>query len=98
MFALQYTEYGGPEVFRWAEAEDPHPGPNQIRVKVKAASVNPIDWKLSTGMLARGKPLEQTGRPGYDAAGVVDEVGSDVTGVEVGDEVFGLGIQTQAEL
>lgn len=97
MYALQFTEYGGPEVLRWAEAEEPHAGPGQIRIRVAAASVNPIDWKISTGMLAGGKPLQGVGRPGFDAAGVVDEVGEGVSGVRVGDDVFGRGSATQAE-
>src|SRR5215218_8584730 len=62
-----------------------------------AASVNPIDWKTIGGALAGGKPMEGTGYLGYDAAGVVDEVGEGVTGVSVGDEVFGRGRNTQAE-
>ena len=97
MKALQFTEYGGPEVLHWTQADDPHAGPGQIRISVKAASINPIDWKLSTGMLAGGKPLEGVGRLGFDAAGVVDEVGAGVEGVEVGNDVFGRGSGTQAE-
>ncbi|GAA3615405.1 NADP-dependent oxidoreductase [Microlunatus ginsengisoli] len=97
MKALQFSEYGGPEVLRWAEAEEPHAGPGQIRIKVAAASINPIDWKLSTGMFAGGKPMEGVGRLGFDAAGVVDEIGDGVTGVQVGDDVFGRGNATQAE-
>jgi NADPH:quinone reductase-like Zn-dependent oxidoreductase len=64
---------------------------------VRASSVNPIDWKLRGGYLARGKPLEGIGFLGYDAAGVVDEVGEGVTDVAVGDDVFGLGSNTNAE-
>jgi NADPH:quinone reductase-like Zn-dependent oxidoreductase len=45
MRALRYRTYGGPEVLEWAEAPDPHPGPGQVRIAVRAASVNPIDWK-----------------------------------------------------
>jgi NADPH:quinone reductase-like Zn-dependent oxidoreductase len=97
MFALQFTEYGGPEVLSVGEAPEPHAGPGQIRIKVKAASVNGADRKFASGMYAQGKPLEGTGYPGYDAAGVVDEVGEGVTDVAVGDEVFGLGNHTQAE-
>jgi len=97
MFAVQFSEYGGPEVLRVDEAPEPHAGPGQVRIKVAAASVNPIDWKVREGFLAQGAPLEGTGYLGYDAAGVVDEVGDGVTDVAVGDDVFGLGQHTQAE-
>jgi NADPH:quinone reductase-like Zn-dependent oxidoreductase len=97
MRALQFKAYGGPEVLEWAEAPDPHAGPGQIRIAVRAASVNPIDWKTISGVMAGGKPMEGTGYLGYDAAGVVDEVGDGVTGVSVGDDVFGRGQHTQAE-
>jgi NADPH:quinone reductase-like Zn-dependent oxidoreductase len=97
VFALKFTEYGGPEVIRLGEAPEPHAGPGQIRIVVRAASVNPMDWKLRSGMLAQGKPLEDTTYLGFDAAGVVDEVGEGVTGVSVGDDVFGLGKNTNAE-
>jgi NADPH:quinone reductase-like Zn-dependent oxidoreductase len=97
MRALQFKAYGGPEVLEWAEAPDPHPGPGQIRVAVRAASVNPIDWKKFSGAMSGGEPMAGTGYLGADAAGVVDEVGEGVTGVAVGDEVFGRGRDTQAE-
>ena len=64
---------------------------------MRAASVNPIDWKVFGGTLAGGKPMAGTGYIGNDAAGVVDEVGEGVTGVSVGDEVLGRGRNTQAE-
>ncbi len=97
MLAVQYTEYGGPEVISLGEAPEPHAAPGQIRIVVRAAGVNPMDWKLRSGMLARGKPLEGVGYLGFDAAGVVDEVGEGVTDVAVGDDVFGQGQNTQAE-
>jgi len=97
MRALQFTEYGSPEVLGWGDAPEPHPGPGQVRIAVRAASVNPIDWKVLTGAVSGGQPLSGTGFLGYDAAGVVDEVGEGVTGVSVGDEVFGRGQNTQAE-
>jgi NADPH:quinone reductase-like Zn-dependent oxidoreductase len=97
MRALQFKAYGGPEVLEWAEAPEPHAGPGQVRIAVRAASVNPIDWKTIGGATAGGKPMEGTGYLGSDAAGVVDEVGDGVTGVAVGDEVFGRGRNTQAE-
>ena len=64
MFALQFTEYGGPEVIRLGEAPEPHAGPGQIRILVRAASVNGADWKFRSGMYAQGKPLEGTGYQG----------------------------------
>jgi NADPH:quinone reductase-like Zn-dependent oxidoreductase len=97
MRALQFTEYGGPEVLSWSEAPAPHAGPGQIRIAVRAASVNPYDWKVLTGAVSGGQPLAGPGRLGRDAAGVVDEVGAGVTGVSAGDDVFGSGAGTQAE-
>jgi NADPH:quinone reductase-like Zn-dependent oxidoreductase len=97
MRALQFKAYGGPEVVEWGDAPDPHAGPGQIRIAVRAASVNPIDWKTFAGFLSGGKPMVGTGYLGYDAAGVVDEVGEGVTGVAVGDDVLGKGPNTQAE-
>jgi NADPH:quinone reductase-like Zn-dependent oxidoreductase len=97
MRALQYTAYGGPEVLEWAQAPDPHAGPGQLRIAVRAASVNPIDWKAFSGAMSGGEPMAGTGYLGSDAAGVVEEVGQGVTGVAVGEEVFGRGQHTQAE-
>jgi hypothetical protein len=97
MRALQFTVYGGPEVLEWGDAADPHAGPGQIRIAVRAASVNPIDWKTFAGVLSRGQPMVGSGYLGYDAAGVVDEVGEGVTGVSAGDDVSGSGRNTQAE-
>jgi NADPH:quinone reductase-like Zn-dependent oxidoreductase len=97
MRALQFNEYGKPDVLTWADAPEPHAGAGQVRIAVKAASVNPADWKKLGGMMSGGKPLNGTGYLGYDAAGVVDEVGEGVTGVSIGDEVFGRGANTQAE-
>lgn len=96
MRAVQFEEYGGPEVLRWAEAPDPHPGPGEIRIAVRAAGVNPLDWKILSGLRA-SEPLEGPGYLGADAAGVVDELGEGVTGISVGDDVLGTGTGTQAE-
>jgi NADPH:quinone reductase-like Zn-dependent oxidoreductase len=97
MQALQFAAYGGPEVLTWADAPDPHAGAGTIRIAVQAASVNTIDWKVLSGAMSGGQPMVGTGYLGYDAAGVVDQVGEGVTGVSVGDEVFGRGRNTQAE-
>lgn len=97
MRGLQFTAYGGPEVLDWGQAADPHAGAGKIRIAVRAASVNPIDWKTFSGAMSGGKDIGGTRYLGYDAAGVVDEVGAGVTGVSVGDEVLGQGRNTQAE-
>lgn len=92
MKAVQFSEYGGPDVLHVADVEEPHAGVGQIRVAVKGAGVNPIDWKIRSGAMAQAKPLEVPRIPGSDVAGVVDEVGDGVTGVQVGDEVFGSAV------
>ena len=97
MKALQFQTYGGPEVLSVGEAPEPHAGPGQVRIRVRAASVNRIDGKIRAGSSSQGRPLAGV-YLGFDAAGVVDEVGEGVTGVSVGDDVFGLGRATHAEL
>jgi NADPH:quinone reductase-like Zn-dependent oxidoreductase len=91
MRAARFHRYGGPEVLTVEEAPEPHAGPGSIRIRVRAASVNPIDWLLRAGALAEFLPLDLPAVPGRDAAGVVDEVGPQVEGVAPGDLVFGLG-------
>ena len=71
MRAAQYEEFGGPEKAKVGEVEEPHAGPGQIRVAVRAVGINPVDWKLGSGMM--GGELPQT--IGREVAGVVDEVG-----------------------
>ncbi len=85
MRAIQFSQFGGPDVLGLVELPDPHPSAGQIRVAVRAAGVNPIDWKVRSGAL--GGDLPKT--TGQEAAGVVDELGDGVTDVAVGDEVFG---------
>jgi NADPH:quinone reductase-like Zn-dependent oxidoreductase len=75
----------------------PRAGPGEIRIAVRAASVNPIDWKILEGAMSGGQPFAGTRYLGSDAAGVVDEVGEGVSVAAVGDEVFGLGQNTHAE-
>ncbi|MFC3572060.1 zinc-binding alcohol dehydrogenase family protein [Streptomyces yaanensis] len=89
--AYAYTRYGGPETEALVDVDRPSPGPGQVLVAVRAAGVNPIDWKLRTGFRRPG----ETGSPafpvvfGSEAAGVVEEIGEGVTGFAVGDAVFG---------
>jgi NADPH:quinone reductase-like Zn-dependent oxidoreductase len=84
-------------VLTWGDAPVPHAAPGQIRIAVRAASVNPVDWKVLAGAMSGGQPLTGPGYLGRDAAGVVDEIGEGGAGVSVGDDVFGRGQNTQAE-
>ena len=87
MRAAVYTRSGPPaDVLSVAEVAEPHAGPGQVRVAVRAAGVNPIDWKI---VRVTAAPPRAATVPGIDAAGVVDEVGDGVTGVQLGDAVFG---------
>jgi NADPH:quinone reductase-like Zn-dependent oxidoreductase len=88
MKAVRFDEFGGPEVLHVEDVEEPHAGPGQIRVAVRAAGVNPIDWKVRSGMVGGEPPIV----PGADVSGVVDEVGDGVEGVQPGDEVFGFAV------
>jgi NADPH:quinone reductase-like Zn-dependent oxidoreductase len=85
MKAARYSQFGGPEVLEIVDLPDPQAGSGQIRVAVRAAGVNPTDWKLRQGLM--GGELPQT--TGREVAGVVDEIGEGVTDVAVGDRVFG---------
>lgn len=79
------------------DAEEPHAGPGRIRIAVRAAGVNPVDWRLREGQVLGAHPVELPSGVGLDASGVVDEVGQGVEGVEVGDRVFGEGASSYAE-
>ena len=85
MRAVVLREFGGPEVLRVVETDEPHAGPNEIRVAVRACGVNPFDWKVRAGFVGGQLPQGM----GLEVSGVVDEVGADVTGVTAGNEVFG---------
>ncbi|MFG2502177.1 NADP-dependent oxidoreductase [Streptomyces sp. NPDC048441] len=97
MKRVSFAEFGGPDVLQLVAAEEPHAGPGQIRIAVRAAGVNPVDWRVREGQKLTAHPLELPAGVGLDAAGVVDEVGTGVEGVEVGDAVFGEGTSTYAE-
>ncbi|MFE5872812.1 NADP-dependent oxidoreductase [Streptomyces roseifaciens] len=97
MKRVSFAEFGGPDVLQLVDAEEPHAGPGQIRVAVRAAGVNPIDWRIREGQFQKVRPVELPAGVGQDASGVVDEVGEGVGGVEVGDHVFGRGSCTYAE-
>ncbi|MFJ6658801.1 NADP-dependent oxidoreductase [Streptomyces sp. NPDC091377] len=91
MRAVRYHEYGGVETLVVEEVPDPHPGPGEIRVRVTAAGVNPVDWKVRSGAVREVFPVDLPAIPGREVVGVVDGMGEGVRGVSVGDRVFGLG-------
>ncbi|UNZ21092.1 NADP-dependent oxidoreductase [Streptomyces sp. 891-h] len=97
MKKVSFAEFGGPDVLQLIDAEEPHAGPGQVRIAVRAAGVNPVDWRVREGQVLKAHPIELPAGVGQDAAGVVDEVGDGVEGVEVGDHVFGEGSSTYAE-
>jgi NADPH:quinone reductase-like Zn-dependent oxidoreductase len=97
MRALRIHAYGGPEQLRIDDVPAPHAGPGEIRIRVSAASINPMDGKILRGLMAGGAALAEPTGLGFDASGVVDEVGEGVAEVSVGDDVLGLGSCTQAE-
>ncbi len=96
MKALRFSSFGGPEVLEVVELPDPHPRPGQVRIRVRAAGVNASDWKKRQGLMDQELPQTM----GYEAAGIVDELGEGVTDVAVGDRVFGFCVDgaAQAEL
>ncbi|MFC9688777.1 NAD(P)-dependent alcohol dehydrogenase [Kribbella sp. NPDC056951] len=90
MHRIQYHQYGGPDTMRLEEFELPAPQAGEVAVSIRAASVNPIDWKLRQGQLK-----VMTGRAfpramGSDFAGVVSAVGPGVTQFQPGDHVYGM--------
>ncbi|KAB8192131.1 zinc-binding dehydrogenase [Nonomuraea phyllanthi] len=85
--AARYHAHGGPEVLAVDEVPLPEPGPGQVRVAVRAAGVNPIDWKLRRGSM--GPPLDGPEGTGIELAGTIDAIGPGVTGWRLGEPVFG---------
>ena len=97
MKAIQFNEYGGPEVLQVVDIDGPHAGPGQVRIAVRAAGVNPSDWKRRAGLYRDFEEVLFPSGGGVEASGVVDEVGPGVSNVSVGDTVFGFGQDTMAQ-
>ena len=90
MKAIRIHEYGGPEVLALVEMQRPTPGPDEVLIKVQAAAVNPIDWKLRAGHMKDIFPVTFPSTLGWDISGTVEEAGADVTRFKRGDEVYAL--------
>ncbi|XAS63749.1 NADP-dependent oxidoreductase [Micrococcaceae bacterium Sec5.8] len=91
MKAMTYSEYGNPDVLELTEQAAPKVGPGMVLVKVKASSVNPVDWKIMAGHLDQVMDLQFPAIPGWDVAGVVESVGIDAPHFQPGDEVISYG-------
>ncbi|MEV7382489.1 NADP-dependent oxidoreductase [Streptomyces lydicus] len=89
MRAIMYNEFGGADVLALRETGKPEPGPGDVRVKVVAVGVNPLDYKRRYGWVEQFYPTTFPAVPGLEFAGIVDALGEGVTEVAVGDEVFG---------
>ncbi|MGW2366630.1 NADP-dependent oxidoreductase [Streptomyces sp. NPDC001667] len=89
MKAISYRSYGGPEVLEYGERPDPKVGPDSVLIKVKAAAVNPVDWKAQAGYLDAALDAVFPVIPGWDVSGVVVQPGADAAEFAVGDEVIG---------
>ena len=90
MKAVEINEYGGPEVLNIIEVEKPAVGDDNILVEVTASSVNPVDWKVAKEMLKFFPGQKLPKRLGSDFAGVVAEVGSNISDFKIDDEVYGV--------
>lgn len=94
MDAVVVSEYGGPEVLRQVDIEEPHAGPGRLRIRVHAATVNPADVLLRVGDIddaLRASTLSPPYRPGMEAAGIVDEIGPGTsTDLAIGDRVMAI--------
>jgi alcohol dehydrogenase len=86
--ALVATRYGGPEVLAIVERPEPELGPKDVRIDVRAASLNPLDYKVRSGKAKLALPLKPPIALGCDVAGVVGAIGRDVTTFAVGDAVY----------
>ena len=102
MKSVVYQGFGSPDILRLQEIDKPVPGDGEVLIKVRAASVNPLDWKLMKGgpplarlLIGLGKPKIKC--PGVDVAGEIEALGWNVTGLKAGDEVFGTCVGAFAE-
>ncbi len=84
MKAMVIDSFGGVENFHWQEFPIPEPKPGEVRIRIIAISVNPVDYKMRKGLI----PVDLPAVLGRDAAGVIDAVGDGVTGFKIGDSVF----------
>lgn len=92
MKAVAFSSFGPPEVLQVMEFDNPQAGSGQVRVRVKAAGVQPYDWGVRSGLTPRGVTIEFPQVLGNEFAGVVDQIGEGVTDFLVGDNVLGWAV------
>jgi NADPH:quinone reductase-like Zn-dependent oxidoreductase len=97
MKAIVLHEYGAADNLKYEDWDDPQAGDGQILIRVTAAGLNPIDWKIRSGAMKAFMPLQLPTILGYDYSGVVHSVGKGVVGYAEGDKVFGRAGQAYAE-
>src|SRR4029077_12058822 len=90
MKAIRIHRYGGPEVLSFEEVPRPEPREGEVLVRVRALSVNPVDWKIREGLLKEARSVPLPFIPGADIAGVIENIGPGVERFRQGHEVFGL--------
>lgn len=95
MKAIQIHNYGGPEVLKYEDVPRPQPGKGEVLIRVHAASVNPIDWKVRAGYMKDFLPHSFPLILGWDVSGVIEEAGSNVSQLKKGDEVYSLPDHTR---
>jgi NADPH:quinone reductase-like Zn-dependent oxidoreductase len=89
MKAVLVHHYGGPEVLSYEDAPRPRPGPGEVLVRIRAAGVNPFDWKAREGNAREALAYRMPFVPGWDLSGVVEATGENVAQFRKGDEVYG---------
>ena len=95
--AIQAHNYGGPEVLVLENAPRPEPNADQVLIRLRAAGVNPADWKYRSGAFKQFVPLTFPWTPGMEGSGIVEAVGANVTALKKGDEVYGIVLGGYAE-
>ncbi|MEH2419684.1 MAG: NADP-dependent oxidoreductase [Nostoc sp.] len=87
--AIRIHNYGESDVLTLEAIAQPEPQPNEVLIRVQAAGVNPLDWKIRAGYMKEIFPMPLPFTPGMDVAGIVEAIGADVKALQVGQEVYG---------
>jgi NADPH:quinone reductase-like Zn-dependent oxidoreductase len=90
MKAVRIHHYGGPETLQYEDAPRPQPGAGEVLIRIYAAGVNPVDWKIREGYLKDMLPTSLPLIPGWDVSGVVEKTGPGAARFQEGDEVYGM--------